>query len=108
MTRCECKGAGRIQTWCKDPQCGDSTWDHDVPALVAEVRRLKAGTDALNNHAAALSATLEDLRRAEREIGALLTANGCDCDCEHDAEGHDDDCERCLACRVEAALRGSR
>jgi hypothetical protein len=30
----------------------------------------------------------------------LLEENGCDCDCGHGSEDHDDDCERCLGCRV--------
>jgi hypothetical protein len=38
-------------------------------------------------------------------IGALLAANGCDCECGHDVESHDDDeCERCLGCRIGAVL----
>jgi hypothetical protein len=24
-----CEGRGRVETTCGDPQCGDSTWDHD-------------------------------------------------------------------------------
>ena len=39
-----------------------------------------------------------------RQIGAVLAANGCDCDCGHSSDEHDDDCDRCLACRVEGAL----
>jgi len=38
-------------------------------------------------------------------IGALLSAHGCDCECDHDAEGHDADCERCLGCRIDELLR---
>lgn len=37
-------------------------------------------------------------------IGEILGENGCNCDCDHDPESHDDDCERCLACRVGEAL----
>lgn len=25
----ECRGRGRVDTPCPDPQCGDSTWDHE-------------------------------------------------------------------------------
>lgn len=38
-------------------------------------------------------------------IGELLSKNGCDCECGHDAEGHDGACERCLGCRIEELLR---
>ena len=41
------------------------------------------------------------LARAMRQINELLEWNGCDCDCEHDAESHDASCDRCLACRIE-------
>jgi hypothetical protein len=34
----------------------------------------------------------------------ILAATGCDCEC-HDGEEHDEDCERCLACRIEQAVR---
>ena len=33
-------------------------------------------------------------------IGSLLKENGCDCECGHHPEEHDDDCELCFACRV--------
>lgn len=38
-------------------------------------------------------AEIERLREALYDVGALLAEHGCDC-------------ERCLACRVDAALRG--
>jgi hypothetical protein len=38
----------------------------------------------------------------------LIAKNGCDCECDHDVESHDADCERCLACRIEAVLQGRR
>lgn len=47
-------------------------------------------------------------REEADRVGAvklLLEANGCDCDCNHDAESHDSDCERCLACRISWAIQ---
>ena len=38
------------------------------------------------------------------KIGAILTEHGCSCDCGHDYNYHDDDCELCTACRIEAVL----
>ena len=35
-----------------------------------------------------------------RRIGRLLEDNGCDCECGCDSDGHDDQCEICLACRI--------
>lgn len=43
-----------------------------------------------------------------RAVCKLLSQNGCDCDCDHHYEEHDDDCERCLACRIGAALDAAR
>lgn len=48
------------------------------------------------------------LRARLAAIGDLLGESGCDCDCEHHPEEHDDDCERCLACRVDAAHTGGK
>lgn len=46
-----------------------------------------------------------DILRAEVQVvGTLLANNGCDCDCEHHPEEHNEDCERCLACRIADAL----
>lgn len=67
---------------------------------------------------------LADVRSLESEVGRmakqlagqttritavndLLSANGCDCECDHAIEDdHEEDCERCLACRIDAALNG--
>ena len=49
------------------------------------------------------------LRAAVARVGAVLADAGCDCDCAERCCGeHDDDCDRCLACRVEDALGGVR
>lgn len=41
-------------------------------------------------------------------ICALLEQNGCDCDCEHHMEEHDDDCEWCFACQVNEVVSPPR
>lgn len=46
-------------------------------------------------------------REAEGKLDAvrsLLAWNGCDCECDHDPESHDDTCELCLACRIDGAV----
>lgn len=35
----------------------------------------------------------------------VLAELGCDCPCQHHHEEHDDDCERCVTCRIETMLR---
>lgn len=37
-------------------------------------------------------------------IAALIVVEGCNCACDHHHEEHDDDCERCLACLINAVL----
>lgn len=49
-------------------------------------------------------AWVELYKRKLDAVGEVLSENGCDCECDHDFESHDDDCERCLACRVQEAL----
>lgn len=53
---------------------------------------------------AAMALKFERWRTLESRIGSLLESNGCDCECEHHWEEHDDDCERCLACRIASVL----
>lgn len=59
--------------------------------------RVKAEWEKLYNERNRLWRAAEDRLDAVRQ---LLSANGCDCDCEHGSEDHEDDCERCLACRI--------
>ena len=62
--------------------------------------RIRAITEETN-----AERTAHDRTRAGIEaVGELLAENGCDCACEHHTDEHDADCERCLACRIEAAL----
>ena len=44
------------------------------------------------------------LQERVEAAGEIISANGCDCECDHVAESHDEDCERCLACRISSAL----
>jgi hypothetical protein len=79
--------------------------------LAAEVRRLRKLFDdagqgehnvlALVDHYQWLALEAAARIRAAR---AVLEENGCDCECGCDPDGHNDDCEPCLACRVEEAL----
>lgn len=40
-------------------------------------------------------------------VADVLRAHGCDCECGCDSDGHYDDCEPCLGCRIEAAMKGA-
>jgi hypothetical protein len=73
--------------------------------------RANAALGPSREHGARSAATLRDaasliesLRMKLNAVGELLARNGCDCDCDHDTESHDDDCERCLACRISGAM----
>jgi hypothetical protein len=73
-----------------------SVWESRARAEEAAWRELKEAEAALDEK--------QLCREVKAGVGALLAEVGCDCDCDHDFEGHDEACERCLACRVEAAL----
>ena len=87
-----------------------STHDHNV-LLKTERDRLRKLFDdagqgehnvlALVDHYQAASMASDAKLDAVR---SLLSENGCNCECGHHWEEHDDDCERCLACRIDAAI----
>lgn len=54
----------------------------------------------------AREARAEERAKVIAEVVALLKQNGCDCFCDHHPEEHDEDCERCLACRIADAVGG--
>lgn len=74
----------------------------------AEIHAVCDERDRARRDREGLRAILEAERAKHTEfvaaIGALLALNGCSCDCGHDSEGHDDECERCLACQIQLAL----
>ena len=79
--------------------------------LVAEIGA-EGPMDVVDAAEAAVTEIRRQSARATRSmsklaaVAKLLVANGCDCDCdcEHHYEDHDDDCERCFACKVSAAI----
>lgn len=78
----------------------------------AAIKLVAAERDAARLEAARPSAWLlgegNMLVRKFAAIQEMLSENGCDCECDHACEDdHDEDCERrCLACRIEATLKG--
>lgn len=67
--------------------------------LLADVRSLENEVGRLAKRLAGQTARIA-------AVNDLLSQNGCDCECNHDRESHDDTCEWCLACRIDAALNG--
>jgi hypothetical protein len=57
----------------------------------------------LRTQVAALLAEREEVAGALKRMCDVIADDGCSCDCDHDSEGHDDDCDRCLGCRIDAA-----
>lgn len=77
----------------------------------AAIKLVAAERDAARLEAARPSAWLLSegnmLVRKFAAIGEMLSKNGCDCECDHALdEYHEEECERCLACRIDAALNG--
>ena len=71
-----------------------------VPALIAEVERLRV-------ESARLTRLAGHARNVWAAVGEVLAANGCECECGCHIDEHADDCERCLGCRVEMAMRSA-
>lgn len=68
--------------------------------LANENAKLRAENAKLQEHVAALRDTKQRLDL----VCGLLERNGCDCECDHSSFDHDDDCDRCLACRIGEAV----
>ena len=80
-------------------------------ALLDRLNAAEAERDALRAEVekeSALRAELTDevrrLRARVDAVGQVLAENGCDCECECPAMEHDDDCDRCIACRVQDVI----
>lgn len=82
-----------------------------LPEAIAEIERLTVDVDTKSKASAAWEGLFNERDRLLRAsgdkidaVGALLAHNGCDCECDHSWDEHDESCERCLACRIDAAL----
>ena len=81
---------------------------HGPAGCVIRLRRERDGLrlerdDALEG----LESAMNDLDAARAKIAAvceLLAENGCDCECDHHPEEHNDDCVRCFGCKVSAIV----
>ena len=79
---------------------------------LAELNEREADVKTLQTHIEVQREALQKTSKAVAKlvvpvtkIEELLTENGCDCECEHCWEDHDEDCERCLACRISMAIQ---
>jgi len=79
---------------------------------LAELNEREADVQTLQTHIEVQREALQKTSKAVAKlvvpitkIEELLTENGCDCECEHCWEDHDEDCERCLACRISMAIQ---
>jgi hypothetical protein len=67
--------------------------------------QLIEGHQPLRSQAYALLNEIERLRARMDAAGDIISENGCNCACGCDIEGHtSEDCEPCLACRIDKAL----
>ena len=83
----------------------------DVAEKVAECDRLRKLFDDAGQGEHNVLALIDHYQRNSMEsderiraVRKLLERNGCECECEHHWEHHDDDCDRCLACRIGEAV----
>lgn len=108
-----CIGCGR---WIWDyrtiggelPPCRTCAAVADHKAALATLKeRISREESAAADWKAHVARLHRHLTAADERIEAaleLIAANGCDCECGHHYEEHADDCDRCLACRIDAAL----
>lgn len=81
---------------------------HQAGRIALVLREERARADLSAEIAAKWQAMYRERQFAYDRVNAVLDvieANGCDCECEHVAEDHDEDCDRCLACRIEQAAK---
>jgi len=74
------------------------------------LRTLFTGIGALEHNVTALIDHYQRGPAAEarlRAVETLLGAAGCSCECDHHWEEHEDNCDRCLGCRIEIAMTQS-
>lgn len=68
---------------------------------IAEVERDAAEWMA---HARAATGRADRAQAKLDAVAKVLGDAGCECECDHHHDEHDDDCERCLGCRIEMAM----
>jgi hypothetical protein len=81
----------------------DALVDEALLNLAAAWRGTKSArllTDVVGGGFERLRCYLEEDTSKLDAVAELLGKNGCDCDCGHDSESHNEDCDRCLACRI--------
>lgn len=91
----------------RNPGCIGGAWE-SAPKLARAVIDQAKEIEALRLDQAKHLDDLAWERARTSAIGGLLGENGCDCDCEHHPDEHDDECELCLACRIDAVLGVTR
>lgn len=79
---------------------------------LAELNEREADVKTLQTHVEVQREALQKTSKAVAKlvvpvtkIQKLLEENGCDCECDHHWEDHDEDCARCLACRISMAIQ---
>lgn len=84
----------------------------DVAEKVAEADRLRKLFDDVGEGQYNVLNLVESYQRNSMEaderlraVRKLLEENGCECPCDHHPDERGEDCEVCLACRIQAAMR---
>ncbi len=83
--------------WDNALHAATSTMRSELRVALREVEPLRAEVDRLKAENAAAALRLV-------AVGEVLSAHGCDCDCGCDTTGHFDECDLCLACKVNEAI----
>lgn len=87
----------------------DTSYLHAMMRVENAIRNLRADVRAQEFQTGLVAQALADKVTRTDAVNRLLSANGCDCECDHPCEeDHEEDCERCLACRIDTALNGKK
>lgn len=78
--------------------------ERELADEAAKAAALREDVGALQRDISASEKECRALRVRVAAVGRVLSENGCDCECGCFWDEHGDDCDRCLACRVEDAI----
>ena len=79
----------------------DTSYLHAMMHVENAIRNLRA-------EARAAQAERDEATTKLVAVAKRLEENGCDCECNHCWEDHDEDCERCLACLIDETIQGKK
>lgn len=76
------------------------TEDFETELLVQSTGGLTGEAEELRRQLEEANARAEAAKAKLKAVAEILSAYGCDCECDRHREEHTTECDRCLACRI--------